>query len=379
MAKMLGLSGKRGESLQNSAGHNDDPDHGGAFEVNISSQCLALLTWALVGVTLVLSSASRAAEPAPIPVAATPSVIDSSEQAPAPEQCVTLLRDVDEFWQLSTRNLCGGATSDAVRSLAVHQYQRTDGQSSWTTRALDDFFQNERQCATVFFVHGNRVSADEAVAEGWQMYYALATNSTRPFRLVVWSWPSEQVRGPARDVRSKVARAEDEAHYFGGMLRRYDSDARVGIIGYSLGARIVTGGLHLASGGELDGESVGEPASDAPRYGVVLAAAAAHNHWLMPESRHGKALAQVDHLLNLYNSCDPVLARYRMIDRCEKPQALGYVGIAPASLGVWADRVSQRDLAPSIGKTHDENAYLYRGVTADELRRHLLPVPAANK
>jgi len=345
--------------------------------VDIVTKHSALLAWGLVAATLFSANPGGAAEPAQQSAAVAPQAKESPDNAAEPVRRSARLREGDEFWQLSTRHLCG-ATSEVARAIIVHQYEPANGQSSWKTSSLDEFIPSERECATVFFVHGNRESADLAVSQGWQLYDALAISDSVPFRLVVWSWPSEQMRGQLRDVRSKAARAGDEAYYFGWLLRKHSSTSKIGIVGYSLGAKIVTGGLHLAAGGELDGQTLDGQPPDAQNYGVVLAAAAAHNHWLMPDSRHGKALEQVDQLFNLYNSCDPVLKRYRLIDPCEKPVALGYTGIAPASLGPYADRVEQRDAASAIGKTHDESAYLYSGMTRDELRRYLLPaLPAA--
>lgn len=323
--------------------------------------------------------------------------------------CRSQLRDGDEFWQLSTRHLCGCPSPELAASIAVHQRLDADGRSAWVARSLAELFHADSERATVFYVHGNRVTADDATTNGWRLYQTLVADDSPPVRIVVWSWPSERVRGPLRDVRSKAARTEDEAYYFGWTLRQFESRQRVGVFGYSYGARVVTGGLHMAAGGELYGQTLAAggsvaatattPAgakpetpeerspSDTPpdaaqvstRFGVTLVAAAEHNHWIMPSSLHGRALEPVDQLFNLYNSCDPVLARYRMIDRCERPTALGYAGISSESLGAASGKLEQRDAASTVGSTHDESVYLHYGVTPDELRRHLLPPTAATK
>lgn len=299
-------------------------------------------------------------------------------ETPQTSEC-RRLREGDEFWQLSTRHLCGAATSEVVGAIAVHQIVWENGQTTWQASTLDAFAQDARDIVTVVFVHGNRASADEAVAQGWRVYDALAAEGAPAVRLAVWSWPSEQIRGPRRDVQSKAARAGAEAHYLGAVLRRLHTPRRVGILGYSFGAKITTGGVHLAAGGTLDGQSIESPPLGEQRFGIVLAAAAEHNHWVMPESLHGKALERVDHLFNLYNTCDPVLSRYRWIDRCERPQALGHVGIAAESLGSYADRVTQRDAATAIGRTHDFYQYAFVGMPAEELRRYLLSSDASKE
>lgn len=283
------------------------------------------------------------------------------------------LREGDEFWQISSRGLGCGVGADELAGLVVHQYDVA--KSAWNERDWDAFHAREANRRTVFYVHGNRVHANLAVSNGWQLYDALRASAEQPLRMVVWSWPSEQIRGPLRDVRAKADRAMDDTYRFGAVLARLPADTPVSIVGYSYGARVVTGGLHLAAGGQLDGRSLRDlPPRDPPMQArIILLGAAEHHHWLQPSSAHGRALSQVEHLLNVYNSCDPALERYRFVDKCERPAALGYCGISLESLGELAPRVEQRDGAWSIGRTHDEGAYRQRGVTAADWKRLVQP------
>jgi len=375
--KMLRLTGIDPELLQATPRGDVTADLRGVVVVKLSSPISVRMTAAFLGAVLLVVPCRGADQTAKAPDAAVQRPVESSEPSASPVPCARRLREGDEFWQLSTRHLWGCASSDLAESIAAHEYVIADKQMNWQKRSLDEFFRNDGKLATVFCVHGNRRSADDAVARGWMMYDALELSDTVPVRFVLWSWPSDRVRGLRRDISSKAARTEDDAYYFGWVLRHLHSPSRVGIAGYSFGARIVTGGLHLAAGGQLDGRSIEapDPVPTPHSYGVVLAAGAEHNHWILPNSVHGQALENVDHFFNIYNSCDPILARYRFIDRREKPVALGFAGISPSSLGAFASRVEQRDAAPSIGRTHDSHAYLFDATTPAELRRYLLPPP----
>ena len=49
-----------------------------------------------------------------------------------------------------------------------------------------------------------------------------------------------------------------------------------------------------------------------------------------------------------------MLKRYRFVERCSREQAMGYAGIARNG-GI---PVTQIDVSPYVGKTHDERRYL---------------------
>jgi hypothetical protein len=177
-------------------------------------------------------------------------------------------------------------------------------------------------------------------------------------RFVIWSWPSDQIHGPLRDVRRKADRADDESNFFGWFLSQLTPTADVSLIGYSYGARIITGGLHLAAGGSLQGMRLpSQPDAGRVRTSVALLAAALDHDWLCPGHLHGAALDHVDQLVVLYNSCDPALRCYDRVDRCTRADALGYVGLCCACGGATLQRVEQLNVAPYIGRTHAEDRY----------------------
>ena len=62
----------------------------------------------------------------------------------------------------------------------------------------------------VIYIHGNRVPSELAAPEGQHVYRLLTAGvaDATPIRFVIWSWPSAQVQGPLRDVRTKANRTD---------------------------------------------------------------------------------------------------------------------------------------------------------------------------
>jgi hypothetical protein len=145
-----------------------------------------------------------------------------------------------------------------------------------------------------------------------------------------------------------------------------------GLLGYSYGARIITGALHLLGGGSLGGTTI--PAGDRPAFRSALWAAALHDHWLLPDHYHGHALGMADRWLITSNGCDPVLSRYQWIEKCGDPVALGYSGmygrhLLPKELN---DRVEELNVSCLVGGTHDMRPYLFSPPIQNRTRQYVL-------
>ena len=129
----------------------------------------------------------------------------------------------------------------------------------------------------------------------------------------------------------------------------------------------MTGALHLDSGGNIPGLSFMTP--EEPRlypYRLGLIAPAVDKKWLTPQGRYSSSLSQVDGFINLYNSRDPVLRRFRFIDTVTRPIAGGLNGfdglydprsVSPLASGATTN-VRQFDCGAIIGTTHSEKSYL---------------------
>ncbi len=278
---------------------------------------------------------------------------------------------VDDIWLISTRHLgCPAWDKSSDVDLRVKHYSVVDG---WSESSLSEFLASDDPTQpTLIYVHGNRVGWCDAIQGGRNAYEdLLGCSPSRPVRYVIWSWPSDQIHGQLKDVRVKAARTNGEGYYLAWLLGQLDPATPVSLLGYSFGARIATGALHLLGGGELAGRAL-SPVLQRPSSSirVALIAAAVHNHWLHPGGCHDQALSQMERLLIQYNSCDPVLKRYRLIEKRSRPAALGYTGMYVSDeLATW---IEQRDVCCIVGKSHDEDRYLSSASLTAQMRLTLL-------
>ena len=215
----------------------------------------------------------------------------------------------------------------------------------------------------IVFVHGNRTGACDVVNLGRPAFSRLQRDAPdRSFRFVHWSWPADRVgRRPRRDVQIKAARSDTQAHYLAAWLRRLPDETPVTLIGYSFGARVIAGALHLNQGGSLNGWSTEEPAAETARRPcrVMLVAAALDAEWLLPGQRNGQAFGGVEQMLITRNTCDPVLRLYPRMDRCDDSEAMGFAG--PAGSWKLAEVGFQFETVPvecQVGRDHAWATYI---------------------
>jgi hypothetical protein len=307
------------------------------------------------------------------------------------ESCVTTKESIGEFgccpdvkpWQreqdsiyiVSTRCL-GCACGKVVPQLPVQRY---DGTGQWQPSSVDDLAQDCEDSVVSIHVHGNRIDNPEAVARGWAVYHEWVRRDPHATRLVfvIWSWPSSQIKGPLKDVRTKAARTETEGFFLAHLISAIPAETRVSLSGHSYGARIICGAAHLLAGGYLWGYRLDEHLVQEQReLRAVLTAAAMHNYWLSPGYHHGQALTQIGRMLVLYNSSDPALRLYRHIERGSRPAALGYRGAVfcsdPEGL---SDRVDQINVAGYIGQEHSFLSYLCCPALSDLAAPYALFLP----
>jgi len=294
---------------------------------------------------------------------------------PLPESVDCCVRAQDEIWFVSTRHLGFPLCSedDDVPRLVVRQYDCDQG---WICSRVEEFLSAESGLIggqiTLFYVHGNRKQTAESYSDGWFMYRKLVCQAPNapPIRFVIWSWPSEKYLGPRRDVRTKAERTSTDGMYLGWVLSHLNLASKVSLVGHSFGARIILGALHVSAGGRLCGmrltDSDINPAQ--PPVRVVINSAAEHSSWLAPGACHSRAYHRLDGMLNLYNSSDPILHHYRIVDS-SRPDAMGFYGAS--GIGNWDDggaRVEQWDIRCIVGRTHSSRAP-YNTYLIDDIRR----------
>ncbi len=258
-----------------------------------------------------------------------------------------------EVWLISTRSAPRCAAKDAADS-RIGFWHLMD--NAWTASDRGAFHSAGRaDVPTIFLIHGNRAEANDAVQIGCSVRRQIKRpGSERSFRLVIWSWPSEQVCGGMRaDVQLKAHYSDVQAFYLAECLREVTADQPVTLAGYSFGARIITGALELLAGGRVSRYRLAGPVvpHEAP-WRAVLIAAALDSHWLSPGQRNGRATGQVDRMLITSNAADRVMRLYPRMYGRRGPEALGYraagYSLTPADCG----KIRRLDVTCPVGAQH---------------------------
>lgn len=223
--------------------------------------------------------------------------------------------------------------------------------------------------STWIFVHGNQIPPGEAIKRGMAVYQRVRACSTNngPIRFVIWSWPSERTTNRLTDAKRKEHRTNVESFYLGSYLAAIAGDSPLRLIGYSFGARVVGGGLHLASGGTLEGHCLPHHAQPVAPHRVVMLAAAIANDGFTNRGRYCHGLNLAEHMLLMNNHRDQALRFYWILD-ASKPKALGFTG---ASCRPPHVTIHQYDWAEHIGKDHSLWQYLDRPIIVKRMAEAL--------
>ena len=268
------------------------------------------------------------------------------------------LAAVDQLWLISTREAPSACCQGTVGPEAFC-YHRLDDSGQWAAADLPAFLaSSDPAMPTTIFIHGNRTDAQRAVDMGFQFYQQLKCQSNgRPFRMVIWSWPSDRVCGGARlDAQTKACRSDAESLYLAAILDRLPAKAPVALIGYSFGARVITGSLELLAGGSVACQTLSRQTTAALRIRAVLIAAAEDSDWLAAGHRNGQAIGQTESMLIIRNLNDPVLRRYGLMYHIGGPDAMGFTG--PCCVGAEDQKkVELIDLSCEVGRYHDWDLY----------------------
>lgn len=290
-----------------------------------------------------------------------------------------------EIYELSTRHLSDRfcVIDEEAPNFQVCRWENC----RWHTSSVDQALRGEDKL-TIVYVHGNFMERDNTRERVRIVDAYLKRQAKENYRLLLFSWPSEKQRPVLRDAADNAKVAEMESLYLAWILKQLGSQSRVSLLGFSYGARTVTGALHLDAGGTIPGLSFMPPSSlrQTP-YRLGLIAPAVDKKWLTASGRYCCALTQVDGFVNLYNSRDPVLRRFRFIDNVTRPIAGGLNGfdglydprsISPLA-GGDAENVRQFDCGAIIGTTHSEKSYLGKCPYFRVLLDNILWNPSTNE
>jgi pimeloyl-ACP methyl ester carboxylesterase len=298
-----------------------------------------------------------------LPSISLPPVLASSEFAsPA---CRAKSAVTSDVFEISTRHLPGQFCSIDENNppLEVHRWDV----SRWKRSDLGTALLYEDK-PTIIYVHGNFMERNNTLERVRILDSYLKRQATEDYRLLLFSWPSQRERKPLRDIYENDETAEDQSLYLAWILRQLRSQSRVSVLGFSFGARCATAALHLDAGGNIPGLRFGISPSETNQiqrvpYHLGLIAPAVDKNWLLPNGRYGKATSSINDFVNMYNSRDPVLRRYKFIDRLSRPIAGGFVGFDgigdPRATSPLAGqiKVKQYNCGGVIGTTHSEKSY----------------------
>jgi hypothetical protein len=271
------------------------------------------------------------------------------------------VRAQDEIWVINVRGVCGCCSAENIRQgTLVEVYESCDdeGHRRWAPSDLDSFLAADPTVRTIFFVNGNRVSPADAKCEGLAVYRRLIQFGcdASPIRFVIYSWPSSQVPGSLlHDVRVKAARTGPAGCQMAWLIDQMPEETPISLLGFSFGARIITGALHILAGGSLGGclELPERVHPERPPMNVVMISSALHAHWLAKGQYHGLAMTLVDQMLLLNNCKDPAMVYYHLLTPgFGGPQALGLCG--PTCLDAdYASKIVERDMSRIVGAQHN--------------------------
>lgn len=268
-----------------------------------------------------------------------------------------VVRPGDSVWEVSTRHVTSTCSIRCDDNYQVSQFAACSWNTSEKSNLLDDVQQNDVQ--TIIYVHGNWMPWCDARQRALMIYRSLAARSQTPVRLIAFSWPSEQKERPARDVISKKPLLVANSFHLANFINELPAGQPTGIIGYSFGAAIVTGSLHLLAGGALECQVLGSTDKPLHLLQVSLMAPAFDRTDLGINGHYSQALQVTDRMVNLYNSQDPILRRFRFFDRSTDPVAAGFSGLAVTRAVSPLDaneKVRQYDCR-AVGRSHAEVEY----------------------
>ena len=263
------------------------------------------------------------------------------------------LADLDD-WIICTRHLPLPTNRNNVCG-QMRYWKRVA--ETWVLSSPREFHDTLAPNSTVcIFVDGNRIEPEEADFRGKIVRRKLDCCET-PVRFVNWSWPSEQIRGPVRDARAKIARANGDAYYLASWISQLSDSQSTSLIGYSLGSRTVSGAVHMLEGGAFATNSLGG-ATSAVNPRVLFIAATVPHRWLQRGGANELFFMRADRVLSVFNSDDKVLRLFKYDRSSDGGIVLGHRPMPPAKLGPVAPLVRQVDVASRIKKNHGLQCYM---------------------
>ena len=307
--------------------------------------------------------------------------------APLPPVCRDVRLCIDrckpprgEFWIVSTRKAPVRCNLD--QGLGCIEYYKRVGRDRYQQYSLDEFLMAmDPSLPTCIYVHGNTLDWDGAIEGGTRVYRKIG-RGINGFRLVLWSWPAERLKGYGLEgnVVEKAYRAESQGYYLAWLVDLLDPRLPLSLAGHSYGCRSITAGLQGLATGHIAGYVLPDRQYTGWRPMQACLVAAAMDKWLLtPRGRHALAVTQVDRMLITVNPKDRTLA---LLPKWFPWEALGLNGLPARPIAPYDQRVLQMESTSWVNKAHRFQAYATDRELADRLRPYFFyldapePIPA---
>ncbi len=307
--------------------------------------------------------------------------------APCPPVCRDVRLCIDrcqwaegEFWIVSTRQAPKQCNLD--QGLCCITYWKRTGRDSYQQYSLDEFLMAmDPSLPTCIYVHGNTLDWDGAIEGGTRVYRKIG-RGVHGFRLVLWSWPAERIKGAGLEgnVVEKAEMSESQGYYLAWLVDLIDPRTPLSLVGHSYGCRTVTAGLQGLATGRIAGYRLPPRQYIGWRPMEACLVAAAMDKWLLtPRGQHALAVTQIDRMLITVNPKDRTLA---LLPKWFPWEALGLDGLPTRPIAPYDQRVLQMESTSWVNKAHRFQAYAHDRDLADRLRPYFFyldapePIPA---
>lgn len=234
----------------------------------------------------------------------------------------------------------------------------------WKRSDAETFFETQApEIPLVFFSPGYTSTLSDTSEIGLKLY-RLCAKHEKPFRMVLWHWPSEQkFCCLLRDIRGKIPVAETSGKYLGMFMEKLDPESKVSLFGFSFGTRVVCDAISY-----LD-----EKKPESMKINAILAGAATDRNWLSSKSKHGNIPRLTEKLLVLYNPHDSYLKFYPALYSSYHPESLGRLGPPLQSIqSEFRDRIEAVNVFSSVGSKHKTVYHIQTYAFQSRIKMYLL-------
>ncbi|MEQ9409111.1 MAG: alpha/beta hydrolase [Fuerstiella sp.] len=207
-------------------------------------------------------------------------------------------------------------------------------------------------------IHGSFVDLESSCRESQQVWHWLrSAGMGQRMQMIYFSWPSFRRLTPMvqYDVNVLGRRAARNGYYLAELIQHIPPECPICLLGHSHGTRVISAGLHMLSGGAIQGVCHPFARAHGRRIRTVFAAAAVDHHWFNPGKRYDRALFSTECLLNLTNRIDPALNIYPLRMPLLAARPMGLTGVTRWDrwrLGSCGGKVLNYDVSRDIGRTH---------------------------